>query len=156
MTTTNGIGYIKNPGYNADIDPGASVEFRYAVNDCEEIPDDYKFCQSRMTKETGYDVSLKVNYTWGSNNEYFNGEIIIQNDTDAPIEAWELKADTNFTITEITNSSAADVTELESYNYMLKGTYTSIIPADGSVSLGFNGMKEGEPIISDYSLTEVV
>ena len=27
MTTTNGIGYIKNPGYNADIDPGASVEF---------------------------------------------------------------------------------------------------------------------------------
>ena len=39
---------------------------------------------------------------------------------------------------------------------MLKGTYTSIIPADGSVSLGFNGMKEGEPIISDYSLTEVV
>lgn len=73
MTTTNGIGYIKNPGYNADIDLGASVEFRYAVNDCEEIPDDYKFCQSRMTKETGYDVSLKVNYTWGSNNEYFNG-----------------------------------------------------------------------------------
>ncbi len=156
MTTTNGIGYIKNPGYNADIDPGASVEFRYAVNNCEEIPDDYKFCQSRITKETGYDVSLKVNYTWGSNNEYFNGEIIIQNDTDAPIEAWELKADTNFTITEITNSWAADVTELESYNYMLKGTYTSIIPVGGSISLGFNGMKEGEPIISDYSLTEVV
>lgn len=156
MTTTNGIGYIKNPGYNADIDPGASVEFRYAVNDCEEIPDDYKFCQSRMTKETGYDVSLKVNYTWGSNNEYFNGEIIIQNDTDAPIEAWELKVDTNFTITEITNSWAADVTELESYNYMLKGTYTSILPVGGSISLGFNGMKEGEPIISDYSLTEVV
>ncbi len=156
MTTTNGIGYIKNPGYNADIDPGASVEFHYAVNDCEEIPSDYKFCQSRMTKETGYDVSLKVNYTWGNNNEYFNGEIIIQNDTDAPIEAWELKADTNFTITEITNSWAADVTELEPYNYMLKGTYTSIIPAGGSVSLGFNGMKEGEPIISDYSLTEVV
>lgn len=156
MTTTNGIGYIKNLGYNADIDPGASVEFHYAVNDCEEIPSDYKFCQSRMTKETGYDVSLKVNYTWGNNNEYFNGEIIIQNDTDAPIEAWELKADTNFTITEITNSWAADVTELEPYNYMLKGTYTSIIPAGGSVSLGFNGMKEGEPIISDYSLTEVV
>ena len=56
MTTTNGIGYIKNLGYNADIDPGASVEFHYAVNDCEEIPSDYKFCQSRMTKETGYDV----------------------------------------------------------------------------------------------------
>lgn len=156
MTTTNGIWYIKNPGYNADINPGASVEFRYAVNDCEEIPSDYKFCQSRMTKETGYDVSLKVNYTWGSNNEYFNGEIIIQNDTDAPIEAWELKADTNFTITEITNSWAADVTELEPYNYMLKGTYTSVIPVGGSISLGFNGMKEGEPIISDYSLTEVV
>lgn len=156
MTTTNGIGYIKNPGYNADIDPGASVEFHYAVNDCEEIPSDYKFCQSRMTKETGYDVSLKVNYTWGNNNEYFNGEIIIQNDTDAPIEAWELKADTNFTITEITNSWAADVTELEPYNYMLKGTYTSVIPVGGSISLGFNGMKEGEPIISDYSLTEVV
>lgn len=156
MTTTNGIEYIKNPGYNADIDPGASVEFRYAVNECEEIPSDYRFCQSRMTKETGYDISLKVNYTWGSNNECFNGEIIIQNDTDAPIEAWELKADTNFTITEITNSWAADVTELEPYNYLLKGTYTSVIPVGGNISLGFNGMKEGEPIISDYSLTEVV
>lgn len=152
MTTTNGIEYIKNPGYNTDIDPGASVEFRYAVNDCEEIPSDYKFCQSRMTKETGYDVQLKVNQSWGDS---FNGEIIIQNNTDVPIEAWELMFDTNFTITEITNSWAANVTELEPYSYMLKGTYTGTVAANSSVSLGFIGVKDGEPEISNISLTEI-
>ena len=64
MTTSDGTKYIKNPGYNADISPGSSVKFSYTVNDCEEIPNDYKFCQSRITKATGYDVSLKVNQTW--------------------------------------------------------------------------------------------
>ena len=64
--------------------------------------------------------------------------------------------DTNFTITEITNSWAATVTELEPYSYMLKGTYTGTVYANSSVSLGFNGVKSGDPVVTDYSLTEVV
>lgn len=39
---------------------------------------------------------------------------------------------------------------------MLKGTYTGTVYANSSVSLGFNGVKSGDPVITDYSLTEVV
>ncbi len=155
-TTLNGFTYFKNSGYNANVNPNCSVSFSYAVNDCEAIPKDFILCQTRVDKVDGYDVSLKVNQTWGDSNEHFNGEIILQNNTDDPVEAWELMIDTNFTITEISNSWAATVTELEPYSYMLKGTYTGYIPANSSVSLGFIGVMNGEPEIIDYSLTEVV
>ena len=151
--TSTGTTYFRNSGYNANINPDSSVSFCYMVDDCEAVPDNFTLCQTREEKESGYEVSLKVNQTWGDS---FNGEIIIQNNTDKPIESWELTADTNFTITEITNSWAAAVTELEPYSYMLKGTYTGTVYPNSSVSLGFNGVKSGEPTITDYSLTEVV
>ncbi|MCM1228150.1 MAG: cellulose binding domain-containing protein [Clostridium sp.] len=153
VTSESGYIYFKNSGYNADIAPNKSITFGYAVENCEAIPEDFTLCQKRTEKESGYQVLLKVNQTWGDS---FNGEIIIQNNTAEPIEAWELMVDTNFTITEITNSWAATVTELGSYRYMLKGTYTSTIYPNSSVSLGFNGVKSGDPIVTDYSLTEVV
>jgi hypothetical protein len=155
-TTSDGITYFKNSGYNADVAPDSSVTFGYAVNDCEDEPDFFTLCQTRVEKEDGYTVSLQVNQTWGDNDEYFNGEIVIQNNTDEPIEAWELMVDTNFTITEITNSWAASVTELEPYSYLLKGTYTGTVCANSSVSLGFTGVKNGNAEIIAYSLTEVV
>ncbi len=155
-TTSYGTTYYRNSGYNADVAPNASVTFSYTVDNCEEIPSDFTLCQTRADKTEGYGVSLQVNQTWGDNNEYFNGEIILQNTTDEPIEAWELMVDTNFTITEITNSWAATVTELEPYNYLLKGTYTGTVAANSNVSLGFIGVRDGEAEIIDYSLTESV
>ncbi len=155
-TTSYGTTYYRNSGYNADVAPNASVTFSYTVDNCEEIPSDFTLCQTRSDKTEGYGVSLRVNQTWGDNNEYFNGEIILENTTDEPIEAWELTIDTNFTITEITNSWAATVTELEPYNYLLKGTYTGTVAANSNVSLGFIGVRDGEAEIIDYSLTEVV
>lgn len=149
----NSVTYFKNAGYNADISVGDSVTFSYAVNNCSAVPTDYEFVQSRESVSTSdYSVSLNVNETWGTN---FNGEIVITNLTDEPIEAWELVVDTNFTITAITNSWAATVTELEPYSYKLKGTYTSYIPANSSVSLGFTGIMNGSPQISDYSMTAI-
>lgn len=152
MTAENGKMYFKNNGYNADIAPSSAVTFTYAVNDCTEIPDYYALCQTRVEKTEGYDVSLSVGESWGDS---FNGSIVITNHTDKPIEAWELSIDTNFTITKISNSWAATVTELDEYQYLLKGTYTSTIAANSSVSLGFIGVKSGEPEISSYSLTEM-
>ena len=149
----NGVTYFKNAGYNADISVGDSVTFSYAIDNCSAVPTDYEFVQSRENVPTNdYSVSLNVNETWGTN---FNGEIVITNLTDEPIEAWELVVDTNFTITAITNSWAATVTELEPYSYKLKGTYTSYIPANSSVSLGFTGIMDGTPQISDYSMTAI-
>ena len=155
-TTSYGTTYYRNSGYNADVAPNTSVTFSYTVDNCEEIPSDFTLCQTRADKTEGYSVSLRVNQTWGDNNEYFNGEIILENTTDESIEAWELMVDTNFTITEITNSWAATVTELEPYNYLLKGTYTGTVAANSNVSLGFIGVRDGEAEIIDYSLTESV
>lgn len=152
MTAENGKMYFKNNGYNADIAPSSAVTFTYAVNDCTEIPDYYALCQTRVEKTEDYDVSLSVGESWGDS---FNGSIVITNHTDKPIEAWELSIDTNFTITKISNSWAATVTELDEYQYLLKGTYTSTIAANSSVSLGFIGTKNGTPEIESYSLTEV-
>ena len=151
--TADGITYFKNSGYNADVAPNSSVTFGYAVNGCEDAPDFFTLCQKRKTKTDGYAVSLNVNQSWGDS---FNGEIIIQNNTDTAIESWELTIDTNFTITEITNSWAATITELKPCRYQLKGTYTGTVAANSSVSLGFIGVKDGEPEISSYSLTEQV
>ncbi|MGN0630824.1 MAG: cellulose binding domain-containing protein [Ruminococcus sp.] len=151
--TSSGTAYFKNSGYNASVAPNASVAFSYTVENCESIPDSFTLCQTRTEKESGYEVTLQVNQSWGDS---FNGEIILQNNTNAPIEAWELTIDTNFTITEITNSWSADVTELEPYSYLLKGTYTGTVAANSSVSLGFIGVKNGVPAITSCSLTEVV
>ena len=151
--TSTGITYFRNSGYNSNINPHSSISFSYMVDNCETPPESFTLCQKRIEKESGYNVTLQVNQSWGS---FFNGEITIQNNTDMPIESWELIFDTNFTITEITNSWAADVTELEPYSYKLKGTYTGTVYSNSSVSLGFNGVKSHEPMITDYSITEVM
>ena len=153
LDASTGTAYFRNSWYNSNVEPNSSTTFNYMVDDCSGIPDEFVLCQTRTEKGAGYDVSIKVNETWGNS---FNGEIILQNNTESAIEAWELMVDTNFTITEITNSWAATVTELEPYSYMLKGTYTGFVPANSSVALGFTGVMDGKPEISNYSLTEVV
>lgn len=151
--TANNVPYFKNAGYNSTITPNDSVTFNYFVDNCESIPDSYTLCQKRVEKSEGYDVDVVVDSSWG---EGFNGTIIITNSTDKPIEDWELVFDTNFTITEITSSWSGTMTALEPYSYMLKGSYTSVIEPNSSVRLGFSGVKDGEPVITDTVLTEVV
>lgn len=151
--TANNVPYFKNAGYNSTIAPNASVTFNYFVDNCESIPDSYTLCQKRAEKSEGYDVDVVVDSSW---SEGFNGTIIITNSTDKPIEDWELVFDTNFTITEITSSWSGTMTALEPYSYMLKGSYTSVIEPNSSVRLGFSGVKDGEPVITDTVLTEVV
>lgn len=70
MQTAAGITYFKNSGYNATVSPDSSVSFNYMVDDCEAIPDSFTLCQTRAEKESGYQVSLQVNQTWGDS---FNG-----------------------------------------------------------------------------------
>lgn len=66
-------------------------------------------CQERVEKTEGYSVQLVVDSSWEDN---FNGTIILTNNTDDPIEDWELTFDTGFTITEITDSWAGTMTAL--------------------------------------------
>ena len=148
----DGVKYIRNLGYNNIIEPGSTMNFGYTLNNANGFPDDITMCQKRVTKETGFDVKLDVLDSWDDN---FKGEITIQNNTDTVIECWELSFDSNFTIIEITDSWAANISNYNDGTYTLKGTYTNVIYANSSVTLGFMGIKSGEPEIFDYSLTEV-
>ena len=153
VTSTN-VTYFKNAGYNSTIEPETSVTFSYFIDGCVSIPDSYTLCQKRVEKASdGYSVEVVVDDSW---DDVFNGTIILTNETDKPIEDWELTFDTNFTITEITSSWAGTMTALEPYTYMLKGSYTNVIEPHSSVNLGFSGIKNGTPEIIDSSLTEIV
>ena len=151
--TSSGIPYFKNAGYNANIPVGSTVSFSYSIDNCKSIPQYYTLCQKRQDKETGYSVDLKVNQSWGDS---FNGSIRIFNNTDEPIEMWELTLDTNFTITKIPHSWSATVTELEPYSYLFKGTNPSDIPANSYIDLGFEGVMNGTPELGDYFLSEIL
>lgn len=151
--TNQPIAYIRNSRYNSDINAGESMNFTYLIKNNHAVPDSFILCQSRKEKEDGYSVSLNETYSWEEVN--FKGEITIINDTDKPIESWELKVDTNFTINKITNSWAAEVTDLENGQYLLKCTYNYVIQPYSSVVLGFVGEKNGIPEIYNYSLTEI-
>ncbi|MDR0918502.1 MAG: cellulose-binding domain-containing protein, partial [Oscillospiraceae bacterium] len=153
VETDSGTAYIRNVGSNANIAPNDSIYFGYTLTNFTGIPANMSLCQERVEKQSGFTATLNVVSDW---NTSFNGEIILANETDKPIEWWELTFDSNFSITEVTTSWAADCVDNGNCNYTFKGTYTGIVAPNSSVILGFQATKNGEPMIEDISLTEVV
>ena len=151
--TTQPIAYIRNSKYNANIQPNENSKFSYLIKNNENAPESFSLCQNRKDIEEGFQVDLKELNCWEDTK--FQGEIYLTNITSDPLESWELTVDTNFTIEKITNSWAAEVTELSEGRYLLKGNYNSIVQPYSSVVLGFLGVKNGTPEISDYSLSVV-
>lgn len=152
--TDSGYEYVRNAGYNANIQPDQSVSFGYTLNDYTGFPDTIIMSQDRLEKpSSGFSAELNIINEWDTT---FQGEIILTNKTDKPIEWWEFAFDSNFTITEVTNSWAASVINNGNCNYTFKGTYTGIIGPNSSVSLGFQAIKNGDPMIDNVSLTEMV
>lgn len=152
--TDSGYEYVRNVGYNANIAPNQSINFGYTLDDYIETPDVIVMVQDRLEKATSaYSAELNVISEWGDS---FQGEITLTNNTDSPIEWWELTFDSNFTIAEVTTSWAASVVDNGNCNYTFKGTYTGIIDANSSISLGFQAIKNGTPEISNVYLDDVI
>lgn len=142
---------FKNAGYNAVIEPGQSVTFGYTLTKVTGAPTFFEMIQYRtLLNEVEYSVSVRLNKDW---NYGFNGDIIIQNNTSEPIEYWELLMKSNFTITSIWG---ADVVQDADGYYILKSTYISVIPANESITIGFNGTKSEVAQIEYSELTEVI
>ena len=150
--TAAGTTYFRNKGYNAKIEPSQSTTFSYAVDDCTAAPDQFTLCTTRKSKANGIEVTLGSYSSWGSS---FNGVITVTNQSDRAVHGWELDFNTNCTITDITNSWAASVTTLGTGHYLLKGNYNSMIEPHSSIQIGFIGEMNGDPVITDYSLTEI-
>jgi cellulosome protein dockerin type I len=151
--TLFGDDIIKNAMYNSDIAVGQSVTFGYTLtNATGEVPV-YTLCTFRNAKQNGYEVGFDVMSEWESG---FVGAITITNTTSEPIMAWEL----SFTAVDFTISGGGqfEILENSGNDYTITGTYNGNIPipANTSITMQFNGTKNGTPSISNVSMTEMI
>lgn len=145
---------IKNNGYNYEIEPNSTVEFGYILRgESLNFPKDFDLCTKRIEKKTGFNVDFKVTSEW---DKGFNGEIVITNISDKPIEAWTLAFDSNFEINNYWNCKLLSNSNGK-YTFANK-LWTTPIAVGSSASFGFSAaLINGEkPYAKNWSLTEVV
>ena len=146
---------IKNAGYNYEIAPDRSVTFGYTLSgENLSAPEDFELSSKRIdSKEENYIVELSITEEWDTG---FKGEIMISNISDAPIEAWQLSFDSNFSVSDIWNCRILEYTDGK-YVIASEAWINPILP-DSSVEIGIVGTKTDEQAveISNIILSEVV
>jgi endoglucanase len=108
-----------------------------------EVPADDVFTGAPMT------VDFSVANDWGSG---FTANMSIANPGESSIDGWTLEFTAPFEITNIWN---AEIVSQEGNRYVIRNkSYNSTIPADGTVSFGFNGSNPNGVTVepSDYVL----
>lgn len=145
---------IKNVGWNFEIAPNQSVTYGYTLNGNDlALPDSFEIYSKRVDKTEGYDVQYNITKSWDTGVE---GNIVITNNSDAPIEAWTLSFDSNFTINNLWNGRVLENNET-SYKITAE-MWTNPVQPNGSMTIGFVGSKAAdvEALLSNFRLTEVI
>lgn len=151
----NGDEYvIRNVGWNFEIAPNQSVTYGYTLSGNDlALPDSFEIYSKRVDKAEGYDVQYNITKSWDVGVE---GNIVITNTSYAPIEAWTLSFDSNFTIDTLWNGR---VLENNGTSYTVAAEmWTNPIQPNGFMTIGFVGSKAAdvEALLSNFRLTEVV
>lgn len=151
----NGDEYvIKNVGWNFEIAPSQSVTYGYTLSgDNISMPKNFEIYSKRVDKTEGYDVQYNITKSWDVGVE---GNIVITNTSAAPIEAWTLSFDSNFTIDNLWNGR---VLENNGTSYTVAAEmWTNPVQPNSSMTIGFVGSKvaDVEALLSNFRLTEVV
>ncbi len=145
---------IKNVGWNFEIAPDQSVTYGYTLNGSNlTLPENFEIYSKRIGKTEGYDVQYNITKSWETGVE---GNIVITNTSDAPIEAWTLSFDSNFTIDNLWDGR---VLENNGTSYTIAAEmWTNPVQPNSSMSIGFVGSKAAdvEALLSNFRLTEVV
>lgn len=145
---------IKNVGWNFEIAPSQSVTYGYTLNGNDlALPDSFEIYSKRVDKTEGYDVQYNITKSWDTGDE---GNIVITNNSDAPIEAWTLSFDSNFTINNLWDGR---VLENNGTSYKIAAEmWTNPVQPNGSMTIGFVGSKAAdvEALLSNFRLTEVI
>ena len=145
---------IKNAGWNFEIAPNQSVTYGYTLNGNDlALPDSFEIYSKRVDKTEGYDLQYNITKSWDTGVE---GNIVITNNSDAPIEAWTLSFDSNFTINNLWNGRVLENNET-SYKIAAE-MWTNPVQPNGSMTIGFVGSKAAdvEALLSNFRLTEVI
>lgn len=158
LSWENNIYILRNMGWNTNIDAGSQISFRFtAAYDGEIVePSDFKIVTKIVeVSADGYSIDFKFVSDWGSG---FTSQMEIQNKSDKPIEAWQLKFDFDAKIDTIWG---ARIISSENGKYLIKndGYNARILPGE-SVIIGFNGSpgKIAPPanyVLSHYSVGDV-
>jgi len=151
----NGDEYvIKNVGWNFEIAPNQSVTYGYTLNGNDlHLPENFEIYSKRVDKAEGYDVQYNITKSWDVGVE---GNIVITNTSAAPIEAWTLSFDSNFTIDNLWNGR---VLENNGTSYTVAAEmWTNPVQPNGSMTIGFVGSKAAdvEALLNNFRLSEVV
>ena len=145
---------IKNVGWNFEIAPSQSVTYGYTLNGSDiSLPEKFEIYSKRVDKTEGYGVQYNITKSWNTGVE---GNIVINNTSDAPIEAWTLSFDSNFSVDNLWNGR---VLENNGTSYTVAAEmWTNPIQPDSSMTIGFVGSKAAdvEAALSNFRLTEVV
>lgn len=117
------------------------------------MPDSFEIYSKRVDKTEGYDLQYNITKSWDTGVE---GNIVITNNSDAPIEAWTLSFDSNFTINNLWDGR---VLENNGTSYKIAAEmWTNPVQPNGSMTIGFVGSKAAdvEALLSNFRLTEVI
>ncbi|MDR0196683.1 MAG: cellulose binding domain-containing protein, partial [Oscillospiraceae bacterium] len=145
---------LKNAGYNADIAPGASVNFGYTLAaDNPEVPDDIIIVTKRVDITSGYVVYFNMTGDFGNS---FNGEVTISNTSNADISGWQLTFEGNIALTDVWNADL--LSDNNGQITVAGGLNANTVAAGGSVTFGIAGGKEVNETVSleNYLLTGTV
>jgi len=74
-----------------------------------------RISQKRVDIAEGFDVQLIVTNEW---DESFNGDIVLSNTSNVPLEAWMLSFDTNFEIADLWGGALVESSLIESANFL--------------------------------------
>ena len=145
---------IKHNGYNYEIPVGTSTEFGYILSGTElRLPERFELCSKRIEKEEGYEAAFNVTNEWDVG---FNGEFVVTNTSEKPIEAWTLAFDANFSIKNYWNCKM--INEENGRYTIANQLWTTPIAVGESAVFGFTADKvDGQsPTVENIMLTEVV
>lgn len=133
---------IKNAGYNYEIAPDQSVTFGYTLNGSSlSIPNKFEIYSKRVDITDGYDVKLKTTSSWDTG---FQGELLISNTSDTPLEAWTLSFDSNFKIENLWNGRILDSSD--NHYTVSSQMWTNPIQPGSSLTIGFTASKTSDVI----------
>ena len=109
------------------------MNFGYILTDDDfVIPDNFELCSERGDLSEGYGVSVNITNSWNSGVQ---GELVINNTSDSPIEAWTLTFDTNFVIDNLWDGRFIEKTD--THYTIASEMWTNPIPVGGSTTVGF-------------------
>ena len=155
IADSNNTDYIiKNSGWNYEIAPNQSVNFGYTLTDDNfETPSDFELCSERKDLSGGYDVNVNIINSWDTGVQ---GELVISNTSDSPIEAWTLTFDTNFVIDNLWDGRIIENTD--NHYVIASEMWTNPIPVGGSTTVGFVGTKDVdiEAGVNNFTLSSVI